>query len=539
MNDSHRFGLRARLATIAAVLIVETIALSMLIQGSLGETSGIATIVHSTQHWLFRLLIAYAAAWMLLLVLRRDGGFAAQDARFAAEPVRPAWLVGHAACLVPLAFLSSLLYRGSPGLPFVPLAAGWHLCAVGTLVTLFAAMGPARAWRSLWRQSAPVAAYAAVPAVAAVLVIQWSQRLWTVAAQLTFDIVAALLGPMLPALRVDPAQRILATPRFAVQVAEVCSGLEGVGLMLVFCCGWLWYCRREFRFPRALVMIPVALLLVFLLNSLRIAAIVLIGDAGHARLAMIGFHSQAGWIAFNLVALGVAVAARHSRWLSAAGAQPIAAGAPAPEPNPVSPYLMPLLATLAVGMIVHALSSGFDVLYPLRPLAAGLVLWHYRARYRGLDWRFSWRGVAAGIVIFAVWIALGHWLVGPASMPAELAALPDGGRWSWIGVRVLAAAVTVPVAEELAYRGFLLRRCATARFDAIRFSDVRWPALLLSSVLFGAAHGTMWIAGTLAGLACGLVCRQTNRIGEAVAAHATGNALLAAAVLSAGQWQWW
>lgn len=52
-------------------------------------------------------------------------------------------------------------------------------------------------------------------------------------------------------------------------------------------------------------------------------------------------------------------------------------------------------------------------------------------------------------------------------------------------------------------------------------------------------HGGLWPAGVIAGVAFGLLAIKTRRIGEAVAAHATVNALLAAYVLAYGQWQFW
>ena len=109
---------------------------------------------------------------------------------------------------------------------------------------------------------------------------------------------------------------MLGTPRFAVQIAEICSGLEGIGLLLAFCAGWLWLFRRDYYFPRALLIVPVGVIVIFLLNAVRIAAIVLIGNAGYERVALLGFHSQAGWIAFNLTAFGIAVLAHNSPWVS-------------------------------------------------------------------------------------------------------------------------------------------------------------------------------------------------------------------------------
>ena len=72
--------------------------------------------------------------------------------------------------------------------------------------------------------------------------------------------------------------------------------------MIAFGIVWLLLFRKESRFPQALVLIPAGVVLIYLLNAARIAALILIGDAGAERIALGGFHSQAGWIAFNLVA---------------------------------------------------------------------------------------------------------------------------------------------------------------------------------------------------------------------------------------------
>jgi len=145
-----------------------------------------------------------------------------------------------------------------------------------------------------------------------------SQWLWTPAAVLTFRLVEILVHRLIPSLRTDGTAMSLMTDHFAVQVSETCSGLEGVGLMLAFCTAWLWYFRREYIFPRVLIIVPIAVLLIFLLNTVRIAALLLIGDARYEKMATLGFHSQAGWIAFNLAAFGVAYAAKSSTWVRGA-----------------------------------------------------------------------------------------------------------------------------------------------------------------------------------------------------------------------------
>ncbi len=319
-------------------------------------------------------------------------------------------------------------------------------------------------------------------------------------------------------------------------ISEQCSGLEGVGLMLAFCATWLWYFRREYRFPRALIIVPVALLVAFALNVVRIAALVAIGDAGYPSVAMVGFHSQAGWIAFNSVALAVAVLAKRSSWMRRDPSEPTAA---AGTDNATAAYLMPLLAILAAGMIAHALSAGFELLYPLRLVAAVAALWVYRKSYSRLDRQISWRAPAVGVLIAGVWLLFAHFVIPPSPRPPGLGALPAPWRAAWITARVLAATVTVPIAEELAYRGYLLRRLVDADFQSVSFKDVRWPALAVCAAAFGIMHGSLWFPGILAGLAYGAIAIKTRRISEAVVAHATTNALLAAAVLLFDQWQLW
>ncbi len=168
--------------------------------------------------------------------------------------------------------------------------------------------------------------YAVVAALLGTGVWQWSDKLWVPAAGLTFDLVRLVLYPLLPTLSADTATRVLATDQFEVEVSDVCSGLEGMGLILAFSVAWLVYFRREYVFPRALLLIPVGLAAMFALNVFRIAALMLIGNAGYPDVASFGFHSQAGWIAFNSVACGLVFVSRRSSWLNRVARTPPSVG---------------------------------------------------------------------------------------------------------------------------------------------------------------------------------------------------------------------
>jgi exosortase E/protease (VPEID-CTERM system) len=535
-SSAARFGLRPRLLLAGVLLTLDILAMSSLIQDrALDELTGAARTLHALQHWLFRFLIAYAGSLAILLALRASRAPGRQLFEIAA-PFRLRYLLLHAVLLPPFALLSRALYRSAGG-AFFWIAVGWHVCAVALAAALAAAIAPRRTWDSLVAAVGRAPWVAVLPALGAMLVYRWSQMFWVPAATLTFRIVGGLVRLIQPQLYADPDTLTLHTKHFAVVVTEECSGLEGVGLMLVFCGGWLWYFRRHFRFPRALLIVPLAALLIFALNALRITALVLLGEAGLRRMALVGFHSQAGWIAFNAAAFGLALLSRRSAWFNRTGAATVTAE-PAAAINLTAAYLMPLLLILASGMLTHAMSAGFDAGYALRLVSGGLALWWYRECYRGLDWHFSWRGIAVGGGIFALWWGYAA-LLQPAHMPDVLALLPAAGRIAWLATRVATAVLIVPVAEELAFRAFLLRRLTREDFASLPFTQVRAGALLVSAVAFGIVHGRFWVPGILAGLALGVLAMRSNRLGEAVAAHATANALLGVVVLATGDWRLW
>jgi exosortase E/protease (VPEID-CTERM system) len=312
--------------------------------------------------------------------------------------------------------------------------------------------------------------------------------------------------------------------------------MEGAGLILAFSLIWLWMFRRECRFPHALVVIPAGMAAMFASNVLRIVVLVLIGMAGAPAIAVGGFHSQAGWIAFNGIALALAFTAPRIRWLRAGASEGTPTAAPAL--NPSVPYLLPFACILAAGMLSRAASGEFEWLYPLRFFSAVAALWFFRRAYSKLNWRPTWMGLLTGVGVFALWMALdrGAAAHGPSG---ALMAQPAAVRILWIVFRALAATITVPVAEELAFRGFLARRVVSADFKAVDFRRLTLTAVLVSSVVFGLMHGERWLAGALAGVAYALVLRRGRSMGDAVLAHAATNALIAISVLACGQWQLW
>jgi exosortase E/protease (VPEID-CTERM system) len=345
----------------------------------------------------------------------------------------------------------------------------------------------------------------------------------------TFRMAAGLLCLAHSEVFADPASAILGASGFSVHVAPVCSGVEGMATVVVFLAVYLAWARRDVRLPHALLLFPLGVSAIWLLNAIRLAALVSLGAWGYPDLAVGGFHSQAGWVAFNLVGFGLVVAARRVAFFRP-GARPDDAGV-----NPAMPYLVPILAVLAAAMLGGLFrGQGPDALYPLRVVAVVAALWAFRQQYAQMDWRPSWAAVGIGVVVFAAWMGLDAVWPRPAPAVGSLAA----PGLAWAAVRVFGSVVTVPIAEELAFRGFLSRRLIAADFwdvPAGRFTRSSW---LVSSLLFGLLHGR-WLGGTVAGLLYALAYGRRGRIGDAVVAHAVTNALIAVVVLKTGDWSLW
>jgi CAAX prenyl protease-like protein len=143
-------------------------------------------------------------------------------------------------------------------------------------------------------------------------------------------------------------------------------------------------------------------------------------------------------------------------------------------------------------------------------------------------------------VVFAVWIALvpRHDAAATGLMREGLDGLGAPLAAAWIAVRVLGSVVIVPIIEELAFRGYLLRRLIDANFTEVPCSRFTFVSFAVSSLAFGLMHSAP-LAGTLAGMAYAGAQYRKGRLTDAIAAHAVTNALIAVDVLVNGAWALW
>ena len=450
-------------------------------------------------------------------------------------------LVAHLCALTVFSFAALRLFNShtssaSAGI----LALACMTAGVATVLSVLLILLPAGFWIEMVQRArmAPVFAFSIAAATFSLVAsLRWIWKPWM---NLTFHAVRTVLGWTKPDVVANAVTYTIGTRAFSVTISAACSGYEGVALMLLFGVTWLWLFRRDFRFPQSLVLIPAGMVAMWILNVVRISALILIGDAGAQATALGGFHSQAGWIAFLCMALAFMLASQRMTWFSVSRRE--ALSATAAKDDATAAYLIPFLAILAAGILSSAMTGTFEWAYGLRVVCAAVAILFYRRSYRGVSWRIGWDAPAVGVLVFAIWIAAERLLFPHAiavPIPPALAASAAPVRLGWISFRVIGAIITVPITEELAFRGYLLRRLVSADFACVDLRPFHLVPFAVSSVVFGILHGQRWIAGAIAGMLYAAVARRRGSLGDAALAHATTNALIAAHVLTVGNWNLW
>jgi len=410
---------------------------------------------------------------------------------------------------------------------------------VAGIMLLLVAM-PAREWLHVARQD-----WLVMLAIVMIGITAWALGLlakstWQPLRGPTFWLVQWLLQAFAQDVVSSPANFVLGTERFNVYIGPACSGYQGMGLIAAFVGAYLWFFRRSLLFPRAFILLPAGMLAVWLLNVFRITLLMLIGTHVSREIAIGGFHYVGGWIGFIAVALIMVVVTQQMHFFTVKQSEVKACVL---ESDSTTAYLAPLMALLVIIMVTRVLTIGLDWLYPLRVIGTGAVIWiFWRSKISQLRFSRVWSGSAIGIgvAVFIIWVGI-EWVMGNTetdrAIPDLLQEMPAGFATTWLIFRVLGSVITVPIAEELTFRGYALRRLISPDFDnvSLRFT---WFSFLLSSFLFGALHGR-WVAGTVAGMFYAWAMYRRGKVGDAIIAHATTNALIAVHVLILGNWSYW
>jgi exosortase E/protease (VPEID-CTERM system) len=405
---------------------------------------------------------------------------------------------------------------------------------LATAASLAVVAGPLSFWQWLVRAAPTQIAVAVLSAALLVLAGRLSLESWSTLSGATLYVSHWVLTLYESDVYLDASHQLLGAGNFRVLVLKECSGYEGIGLVVAFLALYCWLMRRSLRFPQALLLFPLAVSAVWALNALRIALLVSIGRHVSPEIAVNGFHSQAGWIGFLAVGIGVSALSSKMAYFS-----PHAASAPHRHTNSNDRLQLALLAPFMALMLTSIVASLFvphdQWLYPLKAAAVGSALWCYRDVYAGFASAVSPLSLAVGVAVGIMWIATAPNDPSGAVIGAWLTSLPAWAAAAWMACRALGAIVLVPMAEELTFRGYFQRLFIARDFWRVAPGHFTWLSFIATTVLFGLMH-QRWLAAALAGAIYGLLLYRTNRLSDAIAAHMASNAVIVAWAIYAQEW---
>lgn len=537
---SAGLSLRMRFVILLGFILAELLALSFRYDtASLSGQAGWWAFLLGQSPIVLRFGIVFVATVLMFSATSFRGLHAdVQDALRLPHPTWLSFLISHLIAFSLFGLLTKLAIEGdllaSSFAGFGVLA--WVVTGAGALTCWAGALLPMRLWLRLLAKFRMLILVGGIVGATSIASAWFAQEFWRPMGAWTLRCVNVLLNLVSSNTVCRPAEYVVGTESFSVGISAPCSGYEGIGLIWIFLAAYFWLFRERLQFPRALLLVPIGTVVIWVANSLRITMLILIGSWGWPEIAAGGFHSQAGWLAFTAVALGLVAVSTRSRFFVAGEfdlGQPNEFSENERSKNPAAPYLIPFLAILAATMVVGMISSQADTFYPLKVVAAWAALWHFRAAYSQLSW--SWTAILMGAGVAVFWILLlpvGQ-TTNETSVGSDLT-----GKWLslWWCIRLFGYGITIPIVEELAFRGYLTRRLINAEFQDVTIGQFTWFSWLGSSLLFGLLHGAHWLPGIVAGLVFSAILYRRGRIADAILAHMTTNCLIAAYAAWVGDW---
>ncbi|WP_165793623.1 exosortase E/protease, VPEID-CTERM system [Hyphococcus luteus] len=425
-------------------------------------------------------------------------------------------------------------YDGDANGPPWGLFALWSAAAVAAYGALALAAAPLSFWRGFLdreRARLALAGFAAMMIEAAAVL---SRQSWSLLSDATFHFSAAILRLYESDVATVPESRVIGVSGFKVNIASACSGYEGIGLVVTFLMIYFWVFRRSLKFPNVFLVLPIGVAAIWVLNCVRIAMLVSLGAHVSPEIAITGFHSQAGWMMFLVVTIAIMAATHRLSFFHRLDGREEASVSPAVKL--AAALLAPFLAMTAATILGSAFSAeGHYWVYGMRVAALLLALFAFWRVYKAMDWRVGVEPVLWGVVVGALWIATDPGLKEESALGLWLAGLPPAALVLWLAMRLLGTVLLVPLAEELAFRGYVHRKLIAEKFETVAENAFAWKAFLISSGLFALLH-ERWLAGAFAGAVFAVAMYRSGKLAGAVAAHMAANAVIAAWAIVFKQW---
>jgi CAAX prenyl protease-like protein len=155
--------------------------------------------------------------------------------------------------------------------------------------------------------------------------------------------------------------------------------------------------------------------------------------------------------------------------------------------------------------------------------------------------------VLLGLAVFALWV--GPDIVAPAwrhtflfdnFLIHPLPATPPADRSDSLFIfwRVAVLTISVPILEELFWRGWLMRWLINPDFEKIALGTYAPMAFWVVAALFASEHGPFWDVGLITGVIFNWWMIRTKNMWDCIVTHAVTNFALGVYVVMSGHWEY-
>ncbi|MDP1658929.1 MAG: CAAX prenyl protease-related protein [Methylotenera sp.] len=216
-----------------------------------------------------------------------------------------------------------------------------------------------------------------------------------------------------------------------------------------------------------------------------------------------------------------------------------------PRVLPFAAYIVFLALSDYISPLLESVGIDSKWLYAIKIILVIVLLMYFWRNYYELSVRPLVKelcyGAIAGLLVFLVWILpYPAWAI----LGSDVSGFNPNGdsnvieSFLWLSIRILGAALIVPVMEELFWRSFVMRWIDDKEFLGLSPENISFYALIVSSGLFGLEH-QLWLAGLFAGLVYGMLYKVYKNLWVPICAHAVTNGILGLWVMITGNWQYW
>lgn len=217
--------------------------------------------------------------------------------------------------------------------------------------------------------------------------------------------------------------------------------------------------------------------------------------------------------------------------------------------RPTFAYVAPFACLLLLTAFSSYLEWNDQWQSPAIAVIVGALLWVCWPRHLDLKLADASGGALLGLAVFLIWIApdilwpgyrngpaLHNKLTGGLHSSLTLGAIHSGWVLFWRSFR---AVLLAPIAAELFWRGWLMRRLISRDFEEIPVGSYTSLAFWLVAVLFAAFERPYWDVGLAAGILYNWWAVRSRSLADVIWMHSVANACLSAYVIGAGAWQYW